>query len=222
VSLSEDCAAGARPVPKKTCKSSVKQSVQVQCQTKRASPVSNKARKSSVKQSMQVQCETKRASPVSNKACNKVRGLCLTCPRGLSWLLLLLSSCVSATLQACLQVVQVQYQTKHEMRSDAYSSQGAGLAAVGAVVQSMQVQCRTQHVSPVSNKACNKVRGLCLTLPRGLGWLLLLPLCRAWRARVRDSTAESRRHLALLMPVGLTRWKGPSVKGLLPSPGPAR
>ncbi len=137
MSLSEDCAAGARPVPKKACKSSVKQSVQVQCQTKRASPVSNKARKSSVKQSMQVQCETKRASPVSNKA-------------------------------------------------------------------------------------CNKVRGLCLTLPRGLGWLLLLPLCRAWRARVRDSTAESRRHLALLMPVGLTRWKGPSVKGLLPSPGPAR
>jgi len=47
-------------------------------------------------------------------------------------------------------------------------------------------------------------------------------LCRAWRARVRDSTAESRRHLALLTPVGLTRWKGPSVKGLLPSAGPAR
>lgn len=80
----------------------------------------------------------------------------------------------------------------------------------------------------MSSKVCKSSvkqsmqQGQRLTRPRGLGWLLLLLLCRAWRARVRDSTAESRRHLALLTPVGLTRWKGPSVKGLLPSPGPAR
>jgi len=59
----------ASPVSNKACKSSVKQSMQVQCQTKHASPVSDKACKSSVKQSMQVQCQLQHASPVSNDAC---------------------------------------------------------------------------------------------------------------------------------------------------------
>ncbi len=68
---------------------------------------------------------------------------------------------------------------------------------------------------------CSMPRRWGPTLPRGLGWFVV-PLFRAWRASVRDSTAESRRHLALMMPVGLMRWKGPSVKGLLLCTGPAK
>jgi len=123
-------------------KSSVRQSMQVQCQTKRASPVSNKACKSSVKQSMQVQCQTKHASPVSDKACKS----------------------------SVKQSMQVQCQTKH-------ASPVSNKACKSSVNYSMQVQCQTTHASLVLNKACNKVRGGCLTRPRGLSWLLPLVSC---------------------------------------------
>ena len=59
--------------------------------------------------------------------------------------------------------------------------------------------CQKEHSHEVSNsRLCSE-----LTLLRGLGWPLLSFM--AWRARVSDSTAESRRTRALLALLGLTR-----------------
>ncbi len=53
---------------------------------------------------------------------------------------------MSATLQVCLPIVQVQYQTKHEVRAEAYSAKRAGLAGGGgAVVQSLAGQSEGLH-----------------------------------------------------------------------------